>query len=81
MASEDRKEKDVRCINFVNSLFCEEGRIEILWKYISLKKVATYFFNVEKENECFFFLKKRDISEIPGTLTNLVLSPHAAEKN
>lgn len=30
VATEDREENDVRCINFVNGLFHEEGRVEIL---------------------------------------------------
>lgn len=30
VATEDREEKDVRCINFVNGLLHEEGRVEIL---------------------------------------------------
>lgn len=40
-----------------------------------------YFFNFEKENEWRFSLKDYlSVLEIPGTLMNLVLSPHAAEK-
>lgn len=58
------------------------GEVEIPQKNISLKKVTTYFYNFEKENEWRYSLKEsRPVLEIPGTLMYLVLSPRAAEKD